>query len=967
MSMRMGLRLLQVLGVAGVLMLAGCRGTDPASARGSGEQAKWHPYVSGHTTGVVSRRSPIRIRFTTDVAPEEASPARLNRLVSLTPATRGRVTFATARELVFTPDAELRPGENYRVRLSPRGLRGVPQNLPPYEFSFRVHARQFDVSVQGLEAQPGTDQSMILRGRLNTADVEDPSQIEQVLVVSLAGKPLPLRWTHSDDGLTHQFAAADLRRGSSPQKVIVKWDGRAIGSSRTGEQVVTLPARNQFVLVRAFAFEEQGSRHIRLQFSDNLDPAQNLAGLIQLSSGQFIASIERNTILIYPEAAPRGEIMLSIDAGLRNERGDRLNQRVDRTLVFAGTKPQVRFAGKGVILPDGEKLMVPFEVVNARSVQVTAMRVYEENMSQFLQVNRLDGNQEMGRVGRYLWRRTIALTGPATDTWTRYSLDVTELMRSHPGGMFQLILHLTPADAVAECSESDLAAARTQFPATPANQEDGDRVQRSWWDHFEQYWGAGQVDWNRRFDPCNVAYYIYGDRVRATRNLIASNIGLLAKRDSRGRLLVTATDLRTARPLTGTRLTVQNYQGQKLATATTDANGLARLDVDGTPFLLIGEANGQRSYLKLNAGNALPISHFDTGGESVTRGVKGFLYGDRGVWRPGDTIHLVLVIQDKDGTLPANHPVTLELRDPRGQLVQTYANATPTNGFYRFDIATAPDAPTGDWTAKAILGDLSFSKRLKVETVMPNRLKVALDVGEKTLGSGELLEGSLSAQWLSGAGAAGLKADVQVSLSPAPTRFSSFTDYVFDDPAREFATVIETLFEGALDSNGEARFTKQVAAGAQAPGMLSATFTTRVFERGGGFSISRTNATYAPFGTFVGLKLPKGDVARGMLLTDTDHTVEIAAVSSDGRPAAARKLQVTLYKVDWKWWWDKTSDSLARFVQADSNRSVKQDLVETGKDGMTWWTLRVNFPEWGRYLVRVCDTEGGHCAGRTFY
>jgi uncharacterized protein YfaS (alpha-2-macroglobulin family) len=969
MSMRMGLRLLlQVLGVASVLVLAGCRGTDPTAARDFEDQAKWHPYVSGHTTGVISRRSPIRIRFTTDIAPESASPAQLNRLVFVDPATRGKVAFVNARELVFTPDAELRPGAEYRVRLSPRGLRGVPRDLSAYEFSFRVHTREFDVSVQGLEAQPGSDGSMILRGRLNTADAEDPAQIEQVVVVSLGGKQsLLLRWTHSDDGLVHQFTAADLRRASYPQNVVVKWNGRPIGSARTGEQVVVLPARNQFVLTRAIAFEEQGSRHIRLQFSDNLDPGQNLVGLIELSSGRFTASIEGNTILIYPEAPPRGEISLRIDSGLRNARGDRLSTGVNRTLVFEGTKPQVRFAGKGVILPDGDKLMVPFEVVNARSVQVTALRVYDENMSQFLQVNKLDGDREMGRVGRYLWRRTIALTGPVTDSWTRYSLDVTELMRSHPGGMFHLVLHLTPADAVADCSESDLAAARAHFAGAPANQEDGDRMQRSWWDFYEEYWGAGQVDWNRRFDPCNAAYYVYGNQVRATRNLIASNIGLLAKRDSRGRLLVTATDLRTARPLPGTRLTVQNYQGQPLATATTDANGFAQLEVDGTPFLLIGEANDQRSYLKLNAGNALPISHFDTGGESVTRGVKGFLYGDRGVWRPGDTIHLVLVIQDKDGSLPPNHPVTLELRDPRGQLVQTYANSTPTNGFYRFDLATEPDAPTGDWTAKAMLGDLSFSKRLKVETVMPNRLKIALDVGEETLGSTQPLEASLSAQWLSGATAAGLRADVQVSLSPAPTRFSSFTDYVFDDPAREFATLRETVFEGTLDSNGEARFTKQLAAGATAPGMLSATFTTRVFERGGGFSISRTNATYAPFDTFVGLKLPKGDVARGMLLTDTDHTVEIAAVSSDGRPAAARKLQVTLYKADWKWWWDKTSDSLARFVQADSNRSVKQDLVETGKDGMTWWTLRVNFPEWGRYLVRVCDTEGGHCAGRTFY
>ena len=83
--------------------------------------------------------------------------------------------------------------------------------------------------------------------------------------------------------------------------------------------------------------------------------------------------------------------------------------------------------------------------------------------------------------------------------------------------------------------------------------------------------------------------------------------------------------------------------------------------------------------------------------------------------------------QRETDTLPClGHPVTLELYDPRGRLAQTTVNTTPLDGFYRFELRTAADAPTGDWTAKAILGELSFSRRLRVESVMPNRLKVAL-------------------------------------------------------------------------------------------------------------------------------------------------------------------------------------------------------------------------------------------------
>ena len=97
---------------------------------------------------------------------------------------------------------------------------------------------------------------------------------------------------------------------------------------------------------------------------------------------------------------------------------------------------------------------MPFEAVSARAVRVTALQVFETNIPQFLQVNTLGGTRELGRVGRVLWRKTIPLASPVPGRWTRYDLDVTELMRKHPGGLFQLTLSLTPADALYDCPGS---------------------------------------------------------------------------------------------------------------------------------------------------------------------------------------------------------------------------------------------------------------------------------------------------------------------------------------------------------------------------------------------------------------------------------------------------------------------------------------------------------------------------------
>jgi uncharacterized protein YfaS (alpha-2-macroglobulin family) len=167
------------------------------------------------------------------------------------------------------------------------------------------------------------------------------------------------------------------------------------------------------------------------------------------------------------------------------------------------------------------------------------------------------------------------------------------------------------------------------------------------------------------------------------------------------------------------------------------------------------------------------------------------------------------------------------------------------------------------------------------------------------------------------------------------------------------------------DADGKARIEGSRPAARRA-GMLNATFITRVFERGGAFSINRETRTVAAFDRYVGLKLPKGDAARDMLLTDTKHVVELATLNADGAPVSVPRLQVTIYKVQWRWWWESSGESLAQYAQGESTSMIKQDTVAS-KDGRAQWDFEIKYPEWGRYLVRACDLEGGHCTGRVFY
>ncbi len=76
-------------------------------------------------------------------------------------------------------------------------------------------------------------------------------------------------------------------------------------------------------------------------------------------------------------------------------------------------------------------------------------------------------------------------------------------------------------------------------------------------------------------------------------------------------------------------------------------------------------------------GNSLSLSKFDVSGSKTQKGLKGYIYGERGVWRPGDSIHLTFLLNDADNKLPKNHPVKLEVTDPSGKLM--YKNVTSEN------------------------------------------------------------------------------------------------------------------------------------------------------------------------------------------------------------------------------------------------------------------------------------------------
>lgn len=929
--------------------------------------------VSSHTSGLISRESKIRVRFSEDMVdsdslnlPLESSP------INFQPQIKGNAYWTDRRSLEFRPEKTLPPGQDYLATLVLSEIMAKAENSEIFSFEFSTFKQSFEITLDGLSVPNPKDATyQQLTGKIVTADSEYGLNLEQVLEAKMADKHLLIRWSHSADRLEHSFVVQGIRRQENSTLITLRWDGSPIGVDKKGMKIIPVPSIDTFKVSFARAVQEP-EQYIEVRFSDPLQKQQDLQGLITVDNQRNLKfAIEGNTVRVYSMRPLSGSPVVKVNPGVRNSSGYRLKQPWDQEVFFQEVKPQVRFAGKGSIVPTTEGLTIPIETVNLRAVRVEALQIYENNIGQFLQVNELDGREQLKRVGRIIWKKTVRFdwSEDKRNRWVRYGLDVSPLIKQNSGGIYNLTLSFDLRHIAYNCAQTTntqrTSPAEIQLENIDEEEEDSN------WDFYEQNEDDNWDEYyENRNNPCHPAFYRgYGNnKIQATRNIFVSDIGLIAKMGSDNRVFVAATDIQTAQPLPDVALTLVDYQHQALNQGKTDGDGTALIDVVRKPFLLIAEHGDQRGYLKLDDGSALSVSHFDVAGETVTKGLKGFIYGERGVWRPGDPIYLTFILLNDDNRLPENHPVRFEMLNPKGQRIHTIIQKKSLNGFYSFQTKTGPDAPTGNWSARVTVGGATFQKTLKIETIMPNRLKIKLDFGGggiQTLAGGKI-DAELSANWLHGAIAKNLKADVELSFAPRKTSFAKYEAYQFDDPVRQYEPESRTIFEGNLDDTGKVQIKADIRAENISPGMLNANFKTRVFEPGGAFSIDRFSLPYHPYKRYVGVRVPKGDKARGMLLTDTDHPIAIVLLDDQGNPIPEGKVEIELYKIKWRWWWEKGEESLADYIGSPSYKAIQADTVLI-QNGRGEWKLKIKYPSWGRYLIRVKDVDGNHITGKIVY
>ncbi len=579
--------------------------------------------------------------------------------------------------------------------------------------------------------------------------------------------------------------------------------------------------------------------------------------------------------------------------------------------------PTIRFISKGSILPTKGSMDLLFGSVSYAKAEVRVKKVYSNNILQFLQYDDYDKRYELYKVADIVCDTTVVLGDKDADhirEWRTYGLALDELIKPEPGAIFHIEI-------------------RGREPL----------VEEDFWDS-DTYFGD---------------YDTYEER---SVDLLASDLVLIAKKGDSS-TEVYAYNVLTGKPASGVRIKLYNFAQQELAKGQSDKDGHVSFPASEDGRFVVANSGKQYAYLDLRYEKALSTSNFDVSGTTHEGGIKAYIFGERGVWRPGDTLHVSMVTLFDDAPLPAGHPITAQLRNPDGQVTQTLTQPATASNLYHFPFQTAEDAPSGRWRVDVSVGGQIFSKTLRVEAIKPNKLDITLHFDEEYITPDRQSVGDIAVAWLYGAPGSDLKVNGTLELSSASTSFKGWEDYDFLDDARSFSD--QTLYYNDFKTNEEGHAFINTAVEinkATTPGFLNAGFTLRAFEPSGEFSTSYSSVKMSPFNTYVGIKteLDKDKWGDRYIQVGKAHKFDVATVDASGKGVSAPGLHAEIYHVDWGWWWD-ASGEIASYMASRSKELLfeKNFSTSSGKGSFSY-----DFADapYGVYYIRVTDTRGGHAA-----
>ncbi|MBO9710349.1 MAG: alpha-2-macroglobulin family protein [Caulobacter sp.] len=606
--------------------------------------------------------------------------------------------------------------------------------------------------------------------------------------------------------------------------------------------------------------------------------------------------------------------------GLPAKGGETLGANADVDFTFGEKPPYVGFAGDGVILPREESDGVAIETMNVSKLAIEVWRVSDRNLVR-KSISAPDptgegdyasdyGDDSPDDEGRQVWKGVVAVQGQAGQKATTVFPLGAVLKEMKPGGYV--------------IKARDASGGRD-----PDGDDEPTPAQARRWIMFTDmaligYDGAESLDVVVR--SLKTAKTLSGVRVA----LVAKDGEDLAsaKSDADGRV-------RFARAL----MEGQGASRAKMVMAYGDQGDLAVLDLDRSPVDLSKQGVGGRTESE--------------GGRALTSDIDGYLYADRGIYRPGETVRLTTMVRDRLAKAVSDRKGYILVKRPSGVEFKRYAFSRADSGVVTTDIALPRSAPRGRWTAvlkmegaEADAGSFSFS----VEDFAPQRLAVTA-TGQSTvpIAAGQERKIDVSARFLYGAPGAGLQTQGEARLRTDTDPFPQYKGYEWGDDLAPFDEKFIELGTTVTDGEGHAMLNLGTSEAGDTAQPLVAAVTASVFEPGGRPVREGLELKVRGKPVYYGVKVEQGDAGRG----DPPVSLEMIAVNAAGARIASRATY-TLISENWNYDWFQ-QDGRWQWRRTSRDAVVAKATVNIGAGTPARFNRRLG---WGDYRLVVEGPDG---------
>ncbi len=901
------------------------------------------PFISAYTSGIISKTSPIHVFLKHEIPDSILNDTNsLRKTIKTTPAFDYTIVNSTRNKLELVPLQNLDNKKRYKVDVNMEELLRLDLDHEVFSLVFETITQDYKIKQISLEPKNAyKPNNLELTGYIETTDVAKFEDVKQIITSVGKYRLEDLRFTKYNNK-RFKFSLKNIVKQKEKTSFNLAFDGQPIDQPRKVNQRIDIPAKSDFSYSK-WEYESYPDQLLTLYFTEPLNSKQELKGLVTLDqSNNMSFEVDGTKLKVYLNTSHTGQDKLVVHRGIQNFEGEKTKVLVEDTIYIDPPRPTIEIIGDGTILPNSQGLIVPFKTIGLKKVDVELYRIHENNVLQFLQVNEVDETYQLRRVANKLTHKTINLektNSGKLQQWTTQAINIRDLIRPQPGAIYRVRFSFKPSYTFNTCTDIDDVSTRNDF-----------------FDYYEN----SDFDELEDTDVCDRYFYYSSTK---SKNLIASDLGLIVKQGNADNFTVIATNLVTGNPMPNTTIKFYNYAQQVIKQAVTNQFGIASVATTETPSVIVGSHNRHKSYIQLNRGLSNSTSKFATDGAMRSNGVEAFFYGERGVWRPGDSIYLSCVVKDEFNKIRHGQPANLKFIDPKGRVVSESQVKLNKRGILSFPLSTDIDAPTGYYQVVLSSGSYDFRKSLLVETVRPNRLKINLDLGAKEIETHKTKNLLLSSHWLHGKLASDLKAKVTMRLTPSHTTFPDFKNFIFENSTKRVSQSEQVIYDENLDSLGQANI-ELPQEKIQSAGKMKAQFITKVFEKGGGFSIDNFNAVYHPYTSYVGMKLSYNNY--GYLSTSKPNKIEIVNVQPNGKVVKAKtKLRLQVFKIEWRWWWQHNESDLASYLNNNSYELHTDKTLEIS--GETSYNLTIPEHEWGQYFVQITNEENGHSCGKLFF